>query len=99
LLQSQVKFYDFVFKTITVLLAISAILVYKDRQDMKNQLENDYRKMVIDITKKAGSLITTANNKLQTSITKAESSTVLLQKATNGAKNSKKESFTNKTNS
>jgi tetratricopeptide (TPR) repeat protein len=42
LLEKQVKFYDFVFKTITVVLALAAIFLYKDRQEMKRNLEEDF---------------------------------------------------------
>jgi len=78
LLQSQVKFYDFIFKAITIFLALAAILFYKDRQDMKNdyesrkkELERQYVEAEKKIAGKVDSLIRRSGSQLNAAISQA----------------------------
>lgn len=97
LLQNQVKFYDFLFKIIAIFLALAAILVYKDRQDMKKdyelmkiRLEEQYKSLEKSIAKKADSLIADVSNQLNESLNQAEKNIETLNYATEEAKHSEK---------
>ncbi len=89
LLLSQVKFYDFIFKAITIFLALSALLIYKDRQDMRDKFESDYKRMELYFSQKTDSIITDAEGKIAHSVKTANEAISSLKFAVRDAETSK----------
>lgn len=80
--ESQVKFFDLVFKAITVLLVLAAILVYKDREDMRRRIDRDYGEMVRRADSLIDSLAICASTELNQSLANARLMIDSLKQAT-----------------